>query len=58
MALSNKSSYNTDEETMLYQRLTDALTPQLLTSDAMDELQKDAIKQKRIERKLNRTKNN
>ena len=58
MALSNKSSYNTDEETMLYQRLTDALTPHLLTSDAMDELQKDAIKQKRIERKLNRIRNN
>ncbi len=58
MALSNKSSYNTIEETQLYQRLTDALTPQLLTSDAMDELREDAIKQKRIERKLNRIRNN
>ena len=57
MYLVNEEDYNTKEETSLYQRLADKLVTGLTNSDALDELGTEAIKEMRIERKINRIKN-
>lgn len=56
MYLVNKKDYNTKEETSLYQRLADSLVTGLVTSEAIDEMRTEAIKEMRLERKIAKSK--
>ena len=56
MYLVNKKDYNTKEETSLYQRLANSLVTGLVTSDAIDEMRTEAIKEMRLERKIAKSK--
>lgn len=56
MAKTNNIDYNTEEETGLYQRLANNLVTGLVTSEAIDEIRTEAIKEMRLERKINKSK--
>ncbi len=56
MAEINNVDNNTEEEHNLYQRLANNLVNGLVTSDAIDEMRNEAIKEKRLERKIAKSK--